>query len=308
VNDNVVYFNILPGAHAGEHALVAASPFAGDYEIENRIMTVPARSGPHRIGIDRQMGSNRVQLWGTISADDTGTSEALAVEQPAQWCARLLAELLAKRGVVLRGHTRAHHLEMAELNTVPLKTNASVVLAAHDSLPLGMDIRVINKVSQNLHAEMLLRLLGHERGTSGSVGGGLEVLRGFLTQAGLLPEEYVFYDGSGLSRLNLVSPSATVKLLRYAARQPWGAEFIDSLPLAGVDGTLSGRFKNLPAGTVLRAKTGTLDHVNVLSGYLTTATGERLVFSILGNHHTMSGRQAGEVLDQIVFEAERTLN
>jgi D-alanyl-D-alanine carboxypeptidase/D-alanyl-D-alanine-endopeptidase (penicillin-binding protein 4) len=197
---------------------------------------------------------------------------------------------------------------MAELNTVPLKTNASVVLAAHDSLPLGMDIRVINKVSQNLHAEMLLRLLGHERGTSGSVGGGLEVLRGFLTQAGLLPEEYVFYDGSGLSRLNLVSPSATVKLLRYAARQPWGAEFIDSLPLAGVDGTLSGRFKNLPAGTVLRAKTGTLDHVNVLSGYLTTATGERLVFSILGNHHTMSGRQAGEVLDQIVFEAERTLN
>jgi D-alanyl-D-alanine carboxypeptidase/D-alanyl-D-alanine-endopeptidase (penicillin-binding protein 4) len=155
---------------------------------------------------------------------------------------------------------------------------------------------------------MLLRLLGREKGTSGSVGGGLEVLRGFLTQAGLLPEEYVFYDGSGLSRLNLVSPSATVKLLRYAASQPWGAEFIDSLPLAGVDGTLAGRFKNLPAGTVLRAKTGTLDHVNVLSGYLTTATGQRLVFSILGNHHTMSGRQAGDVLDQIVFEAERSRN
>ena len=183
-----------------------------------------------------------------------------------------------------------------------------VVLAEHDSPPLGVDIRVINKVSQNLHAEMLLRLLGREKGTSGSVAGGLEVLHGFLTQAGLSPEEYLFYDGSGLSRLNLVSPRATVKLLRYAASQPWGAEFLDSLPLAGVDGTLAGRFKTLPAGDQLRAKTGTLDHVNVLSGYLTTATGQHLVFSILGNHHTLSGRQAGEVIDQIVLEAARTRN
>ena len=99
-----------------------------------------------------------------------------------------------------------------------------------------------------------------------------------------------------------------MKLLRYAASQPWGAEFIDSLPLAGVDGTLAGRFKTLPAGDQLRAKTGTLDHVNVLSGYLTTATGQRLVFSILGNHHTLSGRQASEVIDQIVLEAARTRN
>ena len=171
-----------------------------------------------------------------------------------------------------------------------------------------MDIRIINKVSQNLHAEMLLRLLGREKGASGSVAGGLEVLHGFLTQAGLSPEEYVFYDGSGLSRLNLVSPRATVKLLRYAASQPWGAEFIDSLPVAGVDGTLAGRFKTLPPEAQLHAKTGTLDHVNVLSGYLTTAAGQHLVFSILGNHHTLSGRQAGEVIDQIVLEAERAQN
>jgi D-alanyl-D-alanine carboxypeptidase/D-alanyl-D-alanine-endopeptidase (penicillin-binding protein 4) len=336
VNDNVVYFNILPGAHPGERALVTASPFAGDYEIENRILTTPAGTGPRKISIDRQMGSNRVQIWGTIPVDDPATSEALAVEDPAQWCARLLAELLAKRGVILHGHTRVHHLERDELNALtanaPPGTQAGVpvtgaalnsalgghaeallhssrvVLAAHDSLPLGVDIRVINKVSQNLHAEMLLRLLGREKGASGSVAAGLQVLHGFLTQAGLLPEEYIFYDGSGLSRLNLVSPRATVKLLRYASTQPWGAEYIDSLPLAGVDGTLSARFKTLPAGALLHAKTGTLDHVNVLSGYLTTATGQRLVFSILGNHHTLSGRQAGEVLDQIVLEAERTRN
>ncbi len=311
VNDNVVYFNIVPAAHAGELALVTASPFAGDYQIDNRILTTPARTGPRRISIDRRAGSNRVQLWGTIPVDDPNTSEALAIEEPAQWCARLLAELLAKRGVVLRGHTRALHLESAELNTANASAASGpkpVVLAAHDSPPLGVDIRIINKVSQNLHAEMLLRLLGREKGASGSVAGGLEVLHGFLTQAGLSPEEYVFYDGSGLSRLNLVSPRATVKLLRYAASQPWGAEFIDSLPVAGVDGTLAGRFKTLPPEAQLHAKTGTLDHVNVLSGYLTTAAGQHLVFSILGNHHTLSGRQAGEVIDQIVLEAERAQN
>jgi len=167
---------------------------------------------------------------------------------------------------------------------------------------------VINKVSQNLHAEMLLRLLGREKGSSGSVAGGLDVLRGFLTRADVLPEEYAFSDGSGLSRQNLVSPKATVKLLRYAATQTWGAEYIDSLPLAGVDGTLASRFKTLPPGVVLRAKTGSLDHANALSGYLTTARGDRLVFSIMGNNHTMPSKQATEILDEIVREAEHTHN
>jgi D-alanyl-D-alanine carboxypeptidase/D-alanyl-D-alanine-endopeptidase (penicillin-binding protein 4) len=362
VNDNVVYVNISPAPRAGERALVALSHFAGEYQIENRVLTSPAGTGPRKISLQRQPGSNRVQIWGSIPLDDLGTSEALAIEEPAEWSARLFSELLAERGVALHGRTRARHLDMAELGIIPVKTNPPpsggeltgggaingrsvgsvpvagglvdgvpqngglddlglgdnglaltllpqpVVLAAHDSPPLGLDIRVINKVSQNLHAEMLLRLLGREQGASGSVAAGLEVLRGFLTQAGLLPEEFVFYDGSGLSRLNLVSPRATVKLLRYAASQPWGAEFIDSLPLAGVDGTLAARFKTLPAGVLLHAKTGSLDHINVLSGYLTTAAGQRLVFSIMGNHHTLVGRQAADVLDEIVSEAERTRN
>jgi len=173
---------------------------------------------------------------------------------------------------------------------------------------LGLDIRVINKVSQNLHAEMLLRLLGREKGTGGSIAGGLEVLRGFLVKADVRPEEYVFYDGSGLSRENLVSPHAIVKLLRYAASQSWFAEYVDSLPLAGMDGTLAARFHTLPPGAILRAKTGSLDHVNTLSGYLTTARGERLVFSILGNNHNLTSKKAADVLDEIVREAEHVRN
>jgi D-alanyl-D-alanine carboxypeptidase/D-alanyl-D-alanine-endopeptidase (penicillin-binding protein 4) len=97
-------------------------------------------------------------------------------------------------------------------------------------------------------------------------------------------------------------------LLRYAASQPWGAEYIESLPLAGVDGTLESRFTRLPPAASLRAKTGTLLHVSALSGYLTTAHGERLVFSILSNNHTLTSEQAEGVLDEIVDVAARTRN
>jgi D-alanyl-D-alanine carboxypeptidase/D-alanyl-D-alanine-endopeptidase (penicillin-binding protein 4) len=210
---------------------------------------------------------------------------------------------------------------MASLNTITVTANAAmgggeaapvsptpIVLGEHDSLPLGVDIRVINKVSQNLHAEMLLRLLGREKGSSGSIAGGLEVLRGFLAQADVRPEEYAFYDGSGLSRQNLVSPHATVKLLRYTAQQSWGAEYVESLPVAGVDGTLTSRFPDLPAKALLRAKTGSLDHVNTLSGYLITSKGEHLVFSIMANNHTLTSRKATEVIDEIVREAEQAKN
>ncbi len=315
INDNVVNVNILPAQRVGERAFVTITPFAGYYHLENRVVTSPAGAGPRKISIQRRPGSTRLEIWGNIPLDDPGAAEELAIEEPAEFSARLLAELLARRGVIFYGRTRARHLTMADLAALPVAaagtppvTQTPVVLAEHDSPPLALDIAVINKVSQNLHAEMLLRLLGREKGTGGSVASGLEVLRRFLARAGLQPDEYAFYDGSGLSRQNLVSPQATVKLLRYAASQPWGAEYIESLPLAGVDGTLESRFAKLPPAATLRAKTGTLLHVSALSGYLTTAHGERLVFSILSNNHTLTSEQAEGVIDQIVDVAARTRN
>src|SRR5205085_4467716 len=130
------------------------------------------------------------------------------------------------------------HTELASLSTFSTVVIASsrggdehaltsptgpLVLGEYQSPPLAQDIQVINKVSQNLHAEILLRLLGREKGTGGTVQAGLEVLRGFLNNAGVPAEEYVFYDGSGLSRQNLVTPHAVVELLRYASAQPWGS-------------------------------------------------------------------------------------
>jgi serine-type D-Ala-D-Ala carboxypeptidase/endopeptidase (penicillin-binding protein 4) len=321
INDNEIFVNILPAERSGDRAFVSVSPLDDYFHIDNRVVTSPAGTGPRKISIQREPGSDRLEIWGNIPIGDAGAGEALAIEEPAEFCAHLLWELLAKRGVVLYGHTRVRHATMASLDTITINANAPfgggvatpfsqppVVLAEHISLPLGLDIHVINKVSQNLHAEMLLRLMGRQKGTSGSVAGGLEVLRSFLAQAGLQPQEFLFRDGSGLSRDNLVSPRATVKLLRYAAKQTWGAEFMDSLPLAGSDGTLAARFDTLPAGAQLRAKTGSLEHVNTLSGYLTTSRGEHLAFSIMGNNHNLSNQDANELVDEIIYEVERTTN
>ena len=178
--------------------------------------------------------------------------------------------------------------------------NQPLVLGNYQSQPLAQDVRVINKVSQNLHAELLLRLLGREKGTSGTIEGGMEVLRGFVTQAGISPDEYVFYDGSGLSRQNLVTPHAIVKLLEYASKQPWGSEYMNSFPVAGMDGSLSERFRGAAALGRVNGKTGSLGHVKALSGYATTLKGERLAFSITANNQNVPGKTVLDAIDKIV--------
>jgi D-alanyl-D-alanine carboxypeptidase/D-alanyl-D-alanine-endopeptidase (penicillin-binding protein 4) len=178
--------------------------------------------------------------------------------------------------------------------------SANKVLAEHFSTPLLDDIRVINKTSQNLHAELALRLAGKLRGSGGSFEGGAVAVRQFLAQAGLKEDEFTFLDGSGLSRRDLVTPAGTVQLLIYAARQPWGAAFEESLPLSGTDGSLANRFQNTPGTGLIHAKTGSLSHVNALSGYGQTQAGKRFVFSIFCNNHNLTGSKALAAMDAVV--------
>ncbi len=317
LNDNVIFVSIMPADRAGEKAFVSINPYAEYYRIDNRIMTTPPGTGPRKIFINREPGSNQLTLWGNIPTDDLGANEALAIEDSADFAAKVFESMLEKRGIVVYGKARARHNELANLNTVTVTATAQaagggertmqsmhpapMVLASYESQPLSQDLRVINKVSQNLHAELMLRLLGREKGTAGTIEGGLEVVRGFLTQAGIRGDEYVFFDGSGLSRQNLVTPHALVKLLTYATSQPWGATYRDTLPVAGVDGSLSDRFKTNPEvqGRV-QAKTGSLGHVNCLSGYAETEKGDRVVFSIMANNHNLTSRRALDTIDDIV--------
>ena len=317
INDNVVFVNILPADRSGERAFVSITPFADYYHIDNRIITTPAGTA-RRIFFNREPGSTALTLWGEMPLDDKGANEALAIEDPASFASQLFRNLLEQRGITVYGRGRAHHTELAGLSTLSITATAearggegdssrpgqpaqSLVLASHDSKPLIDDIRVINKVSQNLHAEILLRLLGRERGTAATVDNGLEVVRAFLTKAGIPSEQFVFYDGSGLSRQNLVTPLAMVTLLEYAAKQPWGAAFRDTLPVAGVDGSLAERFKETSAQGQVQGKTGSLGGVKSLAGYASTVHGEQIAFSILSNNLNVPAKRITDAIDEIIL-------
>jgi D-alanyl-D-alanine carboxypeptidase/D-alanyl-D-alanine-endopeptidase (penicillin-binding protein 4) len=317
INDNVVFVNIQPGTHPGDKAFVSLTPFSDYYKIDNRVMTTPAGSG-RKLYINREPGASVLTLWGTMPMDDAGANEGLAIEDPAEFAASLFRHLLEVRGIAVFGKDRTRHTELASLSTFATIVIASshggdehsltapagpLVLAEYQSPPLSEDIQVINKVSQNLHAEILLRLLGREKGTGGTVQAGLEVIRGFLNTAGISGDDYAFYDGSGLSRDNLVTPHAVVELLRYASTQPWGKEFHDSLSAAGVDGSLAERCKDLDPAAHVYAKTGSLGGVKSLSGYAVTSQGEPVAFSILTNNFSLPGKEVNDVIDRVIEAA-----
>jgi D-alanyl-D-alanine carboxypeptidase/D-alanyl-D-alanine-endopeptidase (penicillin-binding protein 4) len=328
VNDNVVYLNVTPGP-AGAANAGAAEGSAGDadaspmvvawvpdvpyYKLENSL-TLAAGGAAHS-GIDRSPGSLAIRLYGSVSAN--GMHEALAIEDPAEYAATALRQMLLARGVTVAGGAKAWHrlpvdtedyraevnqvvgLRPLNLTTIEPPVTGLKVLATHVSPTLAEDVTVTNKVSQNLHAELLQRLLGRLEGQDGSIAQGARVVRQFLVNAGVDPGDFLFYDGSGLSGDDLITPRAATTLLAYAARQPWGELYRSSLPIGGVDGSLAGRFAGPMKGKVF-AKTGTLSEVNALSGYLTAASGKTLVFSVLCNDRQPAGDAARVALDRIV--------
>ena len=328
-NDNVVFVNILPGEHPGDKAVITIEPENSYYELDNRVVT----SSPgvvKRIGIHREPGSKKIVLWGSLPLGDAGMKEPMSIEDPAEFVAQLFRTMLERRGITIRGKARARHGEDAQffdqeiqhpataLGAPPvvnpstpataqspqespdLNASPNKVLAEHISAPLLDDIRVINKTSENLHAELALRLAGKLRGDGGSFEGGTAAVKQFLLQAGLKDDEFSFLDGSGLSRRDLVTPAATVQLLIYASRQPWGPAYEESLPVSGVDGSLSDRFQRTAAVGLVHAKTGSLSHVNALSGYGQTRAGKRFVFSIFCNNHILPGGKALAAIDSVV--------
>ena len=309
VNDNVVFASLKPADRVGARALLTLDPYTSYYTVRN-LVTTTSRAVARNIGVLREPGSLELTFWGTIPIGDPGDDEALAIEEPAAANAQLLRTLLQQRGILVRGKARAVHSQpwqyppplIHQPLVVPPGTSPSrFVLAQHQSAPLLDDLVVINKVSQNLHVEIMLRLLGKLKGVSGSLSGGLDAEKKFLTeQVQIDPTEFALYDGSGLSRSDLATPHAFTQLLQYAYSQPWATQFRDTLPIAAEDGSLSTRFKGTFAADHLEAKTGQLGEVNSLSGYAVTKGGHNIAFSILINHHTLGNTKAKQMIDDIV--------
>lgn len=320
LNDNSVFLDIAPGDKLGDLAATKLDPASDYFQVSNRVIT-GAPGTKKEIGIHRDPGSKRIELWGSIPIDSKTEGEEIAVEDPAEFAAQIFRTLLIKRGIAVMGAARAKHIVASDEPALPEPGGGSqaaqgcagancaavpqaapapvrVVLAMHESKPLYEDLRVTNKVSQNLHAELALRLLGKLKANNGSIAGGLSVLKSYLAQAGIQPDEYFFRDASGLSRETLATPAAFTKLLRYVYAQPWADKFEDTLPRSAVDGGLRERLNHGHAKEHVRAKTGVYEHVRTLAGYAQTASGQNVAFSIMANN-TLEGRHATEMIDRI---------
>jgi len=195
------------------------------------------------------------------------------------------------------------------LNSPQPSTSApnELILAERDSPPLIEIVRVLNKVSQNLHAEILLRTVAKQKTGIGSLAGGLKIEQQFLTSIGIPLGDVLLDDGSGLSRENLVTPRAVVGLLEYIQSQPWGKDFLSTLPIAGLDGTLDHRMIGTPAEGRVFAKTGSVERTQAVSGFANTIHGGRLIFSMFVNHNGATGRDAEKILDSILVSMVENL-
>jgi D-alanyl-D-alanine carboxypeptidase/D-alanyl-D-alanine-endopeptidase (penicillin-binding protein 4) len=298
------------------------------YTLDVSVMTGEKKSGSH-VQMERALGSKVLRVYGSIAVDAQPDEEEVAIHDPAEYAAVALKGMLEARGIVVTGKARALHKEylnpdgfIARLSAAGqehefvkggLSSGACLVspppvagieyrtLASHRSPFLAEDVTVTNKVSQNLHAELLLHDLGKRMFCGdGSTVGGARVVRAFLEEAGVDKDDFIFFDGSGLSGHDLVTPRATARLLQYASTQPWFADWKKSLPVGGEDGSLAERFGKAPLKDHVFAKTGTLGEARALSGYLEGASGKTVIFSIMVGNHMPQTTKDRDTMDKIV--------
>ena len=297
INDGTLFVQIRPAVAEGTPAEYTVEPWAsGLVQFRNR-MTTAARGSKEELRAESNPGSLEFTLSGAIPADAQPHSIGLANPQPAEYAAALLKELLEARGIKVYGKAVARHATTLVPDAVT--GQPTTVLAEHTSLPLSEAVRVTAKVSQNLHAEMLLRDASREKTGDPTYDAAVRFAEDFRKTIGITEDDVLMTDASGLSRRDLVTPQAVAALLRWSAQQSWFTAFRDSLPAAGEDGTLSDRMLKTPAAGHVWAKTGTLGHVESLSGYATSVGGEHLVFSFFANNHLMKTKPTEDALDAL---------
>jgi D-alanyl-D-alanine carboxypeptidase/D-alanyl-D-alanine-endopeptidase (penicillin-binding protein 4) len=288
VDDNTVALTLTPGEKMGDPVNATVAPLTPDFALQNGVTTSAAGLKPD-LTLTREPGASLVDVRGTLPAKSTPRKLVLAIEEPALHAASLLAAFLAERGVKVDGKIRAVHVPDADISP-------RTILAEHMSVPLADSVKLVNKISQNLHAEMLLRTAARQNGMWSTPEDLLKVAQDFYAAAGIAPDDVIQTDGSGLSRHDLITPRAVVTLLKYGQGQPWFAPYYASLPVAGIDGSLQDRMKGTVAAGRIHAKTGSVEHVRTLSGFAETASGRKLIFSFLSNNQ---GGKNHEVTDAL---------
>src|SRR5713226_785844 len=315
VNDNAIDLTIKPGEKVGAPVVITTGPPSTSFmTITNRATTSP-RGSKSDLQIYRGIGANTLEISGNVPLADNGFTGSVAIPDPALAFVTMLRDALTKRGVKIDGRVRtASSLSFERLPYLERvqPTGIAVEIASMQSPPLSIIASHTLKPSQNQYTEIILRALGEwARGDlsptrdyvpdvpKSSEVAGLGVVKKFLRQAGVDENEVALNDGSGLSRNDLISANTTVQLLTFMSKHKYFAQFRDALPIAGVDGTLRTRMRGTPAEGNLRAKTGSLSSVASLSGYVTTAAGEHLVFSMMLNNYPDAGALRRDSIDAI---------
>jgi D-alanyl-D-alanine carboxypeptidase/D-alanyl-D-alanine-endopeptidase (penicillin-binding protein 4) len=327
IDDSEVRLAVTPGTTQGEPATVTLTPDVGYYHIVSSVRTTDKPQDS--IAIHRDLGSGQearaLSVDGMVRLGHPYATE-LAIADPAYYAALALRHELQARGVKVDGEVRAPHLFAGNPDNFlhdsrsPIGLPQEVLRGAaagdciggcpattvltHSSVPLSQDVTVTLKDSLNLHAEIMLRRLGLSSGdtslaSDSPLAQGARVVRQWLINAGLDPGDFVFYDGSGLSARDLVTPRATAQLLAYAGTQPWFAQWKAALPVGGVDGTLEHRFTDSPLQGHIFAKTGTLGESRALAGYVNAASGRQVIFAIFADDHS-PGSADRAVMDKVV--------
>jgi D-alanyl-D-alanine carboxypeptidase/D-alanyl-D-alanine-endopeptidase (penicillin-binding protein 4) len=292
-NDNSIDFHIRPARSVGEPPVVEGEPASSFYTLENRAVTGP-RGAETTFDLTREPGTNHVVAYGTLPITAEPDVEYFAVVDPAGWAGTVFREVLSGRGIEIGGSLRT----ISRAAESPVAAGDTTRLATHVGPPLARVVEAVLGRSQNWHAEQLLKTIGKEIEGEGSWSAGLAVERRTLAALGVDTTAFLLRDASGLSSANLVTPEAVVTLLAAMRTRPSSESFLAALPVAAESGSLRRRFGGTPAAGRVRAKTGYIENVYSLSGYLTTVDGAEYAFSAIVNQ--TAGESAVGAIDRLV--------
>jgi len=269
-NDNCVDVVVRGGKRAGTDPVVQVSPDIPDIRIVSSARTVGPKSAA-ALHFRRIENALSFQVTGSIRTG-SARAESLTVADPAMYLLAAFARELREQGVQIDGKLRL-------VSDQEPKRRRQVIHVWKSRL--DDSVQVANKRSQNFYAEQILKTLGAEKSGAGTFAGGIRCVAGFLQRIGIAPGRVVLHDGSGLSAGNRGQASAVVELLGWMAQSEHAEAFRDSLAVSGTDGTLRHRLDNAACRGCIAAKTGTINRVSTLSGYIRTPDGRDYAFSIL---------------------------
>jgi serine-type D-Ala-D-Ala carboxypeptidase/endopeptidase (penicillin-binding protein 4) len=282
-------------------------PSLNNWQVDNQSLTTVASQDsrvdafssavPKAIAM---FGKSTIRLTGKLAPTAAATQIDLPLVDPARSFMNAFNQSLNRAGISI-GNTR---LVVAQ-NIFNLPE-----IAAIDSPTIAELINETNQKSNNIYAEVLLKSIGHTHPTHFTSNEdtstlGITLAKQQLTEMGVDPQAYRLYDGSGLSRHNLVAPATFTRVLSAMAPTPIGQIYRDSLPLSGISGSLKNRMKGTLAQGIVRAKTGSLSGVASLSGYINPPQYSPLVFSIILNQHDRPTSQMVKIIDEIVIALAR---